>query len=302
MDERVASIAELEELINISEPTAEISITDTEKLYFTTAANFRSRAQKNGRVSDVGMPIAANIALKYFNNRCALSGEQFVVFDEKINTITTNLTAEHVISMAIGGDNIFPNLVPSVLQYNIQKNGYYILDWWERARDKNDKPIYNSYRLLKLINFMMKSMEARGKSFEAYENAIMTPNTIDIFLQSIEKEDEQIENNSARKILSDTITATTVTQDGKKILTEIPKVDGDILTQLEQVRLIISRGTQNMYDVFLTEAISRISMDKELSRVTLEKENGVTTTIVSELSEAFSRVARKNDNNTGLHA
>lgn len=299
MDERVASIAELEEAIIVDEPLEEISITDTGELRFNDVANLRRRAQKNGRISDSGMLLAANIALKYFNNRCALSGEQFVVFNEKIGTITTNLTAEHVISMAIGGDNIFPNLVPSVLQYNIQKNGYYILDWWERARDKNDKPIYNSYRLLKLTNFMMKSMEARGKTLDAYENAIMTPNAIDIFLQSIEKEDEQVEDNSARKILSDTITAATVTQDGKKILTEIPKVDGDILMQLEQVRLTISRGTQNMYDVFLAEAISRISMDKELSRVTLE--NGGTTTIVSELSEAFSRVARETNNSAGLH-
>ena len=301
MDERVASIAELEEAIIADEPLEEISTTDTGGLRFNDVANLRRRAQKIGRISDSGMLLAANIALKYFNNRCALSGEQFVVFDEKINTITTNLTAEHVISMAIGGDNIFPNLVPSVLQYNIQKNGYYILDWWERARDKNDKPIYSSYRLLKLINFMMKSMDARGKSLKAYKTAIMTPNAIDVFLQSVEKADEQIEDNNARKILSDTITATTVTQDGKKMLTEIPKVDGDILTQLEQVRLTISREAQNMFDVFLAEAISRISMDKELSKVALEKGNGVTTTIVSELTKTFSRVARKVNNSAGLH-
>ena len=103
--------------------------------------------------------------------------------------------------MCQGGDDIFPNLVPSVLQYNISKNGYNLLDWWGKQKDIEGKNLYSPYRLLKLANYMMKSIDARSKdlNIKQYEKAILTPNEIDEFLKIIEQQDEIEEDNSKRK-------------------------------------------------------------------------------------------------------
>ena len=50
---------------------------------------------------------------------------------------------------------IIPNIVPTVLQYNVQKNGYYILDWWPKAKDINGQSIYSSEKLLKIVIYIM---------------------------------------------------------------------------------------------------------------------------------------------------
>lgn len=124
--------------------------------------NHSDRAAKFKVLSDGEVAEYVNVALEYFNNRCALSGERFEKFKGKIDRkIGTNLSAEHVVALCQGGHDIVPNLVPSVLQYNISKNGYYLLDWWGKQKDVNGKPIFSPYRLLKLVNFMIKSIEAR---------------------------------------------------------------------------------------------------------------------------------------------
>ena len=226
----------------------------------------QERAKKLGRISDGNTSAYLNIALEYFNYRCALSGEKFESFeDEKVENsfAKNNLSAEHIVPLCQGGDDVFPNLVPSVLQYNISKNGYNLLDWWTKQKDIEGKELYSPYRLLKLINYMMKSIDSRNKelTIKQYEKAILAPNEIDIFLNRIEKQDELQEDNSKRKILSDTITTTEITNDGKKILQTIPGVDGNIPKQTEQ------QNEKNddicAIDIFLSDAINMLNSDKE---------------------------------------
>ena len=226
----------------------------------------QERAKKLGRISDGNTSAYLNIALEYFNYRCALSGEKFESFeDEKVENsfAKNNLSAEHIVPLCQGGDDVFPNLVPSVLQYNISKNGYNLLDWWTKQKDIEGKELYSPYRLLKLINYMMKSIDSRNKelTIKQYEKAVLAPNEIDIFLNRIEKQDELQEDNSKRKILSDTITTTEITNDGKKILQTIPGVDGNIPKQTEQ------QNEKNddicAIDIFLSDAINMLNSDKE---------------------------------------
>ena len=219
-----------------------------------------SRADKMGRISDTQRKISdtqkgrnitkyCNVALEYFGYRCALSGERFVSFDEKIEGKKSNLSAEHVIALAIGGNDIVPNLAPTVWEYNRIKNGYYILDYWDKQKDIEGKSLYTPYRLLKLVNYMMKSIEARDlKTIKEYKKAIMTPNEIDEFLAEIERQDELESDNSKKRIHSDTITATTVDEDNKKILTEVPQVEGNIPTLGEQQE---KHREIKMMDIFL---------------------------------------------------
>ena len=60
---------------------------------------YQERAKKLGRISDGNTSAYLNIALEYFNYRCALSGEKFESFeDEKVENsfAKNNLSAEHV--------------------------------------------------------------------------------------------------------------------------------------------------------------------------------------------------------------
>ena len=120
--------------------------------------NHKKRADEFERISDGNTTTYMNYALEYFGYRCALSGEEFRIFDESIARFNSNLTAEHVVALCTGGNDIIPNLVPSVYQYNKQKNGYYILDWWPKAKDIEGKPLYTPQRLLKIVNYMLKSL------------------------------------------------------------------------------------------------------------------------------------------------
>lgn len=222
--------------------------------------NHSDRAAKFKVLSDGEVAEYVNVALEYFNNRCALSGERFEKFKGKIDRkIGTNLSAEHVVALCQGGHDIVPNLVPSVLQYNISKNGYYLLDWWGKQKDVNGKPIYSPYRLLKLVNFMIKSIEARefsqGKDIKNYRKAIMTPNEIDEFLEQIETEDELEIDNSKKKIFSETITATTLDENNKKILTQIPTIEGNMPSHSTQVKEREQIDERVMMDIFLTDAV-----------------------------------------------
>ena len=240
------------------------------------SVNHSERAEKFGRVSDGDTTKYVNIALEYFGHRCALSGERFTKFDGKVQKTSakSNLSAEHVVALCLGGDDIVPNLVPTVLQYNLRKNGYYLLDYWDKQKDTQGKSLYSPYRLLKLVNYMMKSIEARDlKSIKDYRKAIMTPNEIDGFLAEIEKQDELETDNSKKKIHSDTITATTADEDNKKILTEVPQVEGNIPTQREQQE----RFRQNeidMMDIFLSDAVGLLNRTQELQQIRLKDKDG----------------------------
>ena len=198
------------------------------------SVNHSKRAEANELETDGEIATYVNYALEYFNYRCALSGERFVIFDEPIqrgknNKLITNLSAEHILALITGGNDIIPNIVPSVYQYNIQKNGYYILDWWPKAKDINGNSIYSPEKLLKLVNYMLKSLQARKdlgikKQPREYRKRLLKPNEIDEFLNQAE---------IAEKVISDTITATTQ-EDGKKILTQIPQKEGEIPSLYKQ--------------------------------------------------------------------
>lgn len=225
--------------------------------------NHSDRAAKFKVLSDGEVAEYVNIALEYFNNRCALSGERFEKFKGKIDRkISTNLSAEHVVALCQGGHDIIPNLVPSVLQYNISKNGYYLLDWWKKQKDINGKQIYSPYRLLKLINFMIKSLEARkfstGKDINNYKKVIMSPNEIDEFLTQVEENDKLENDNNKKKIFSETITATTLDENNKKILTQIPTIEGNIPSHSTQIKERNQVDERVMMDIFLTDAVKII--------------------------------------------
>ena len=228
----------------------------------------KDRAAKFGVLSDGETSKYVNIALEYFDHRCALSGEKFEYIDaEEIDRkLTSNLSAEHVVPLCQGGHDIVPNLVPSVLQYNISKNGYYLLDWWKHQKDTEGKQIYSPYRLLKLTNFMIKSLQAReysqgkttAKKVEKYKEIILTDNEIDKFLKEIEAQDE-IENsekdNRERKIYSSVITATTLDENNKKVLTKIPEIEANIPSRSEQIRNQEQVDERVMMDIFLMDAV-----------------------------------------------
>jgi len=232
------------------------------------SVNHSKRAGANKVESDGEIATYANYALEYFGYRCALSGEKFVVFDnpverKKNNKITNNLSAEHILALTTGGNDIIPNLVPTVLQYNIQKNGYYILDWWPKAKDINGNSIYSSERLLKLVNYMLKSLQARKdlgikKNPREYRKRLLTPNEIDEFLMQ-----EEI----AEKLLSATITATTEVEDEKSILTQIPKQEGAI-PSLEKQKDKETKITEVM---FLTDALGVLGKEEKIPQEIIDK-------------------------------
>ena len=245
--------------------------------------NHQERAEKFGRVSDGDTTEYLNIALKYFNYRCALSGEIFESFGKVNNTkAKSNLSAEHIVPLCQGGDDIAPNLVPSVLQYNISKNGYNLLDWWKKQKDNSGKELYSPYRLLKIVNFMMKSIEARkqGLNIKQYEKVILIPNEIDKILEEIEKQDKEIQENEKRKLISDTKTTTQIDEDEKKILQIIPELEGNIPKQSEQQQKERYEEIR-MMDIFLTDAIITLKENKELEQY---------DTITKQLDEMYKNV------------
>lgn len=240
------------------------------------SVNHHKRAEANEVESDGEIATYANYALEYFGYRCALSGEKFVVFDNPVERennkrITTNLSAEHVVALTSGGNDIIPNVVPSVYQYNIQKNGYYILDWWPKAKDIKGNTIYSPEKLLKIVNYMLKSLQARKdlgikKQPREYRKRLLTPNEIDEFLS---------QEDIAEKLLSDTITATTKIEDGKNILTQIPQTEGEIPSLVKQK----DREIKITETMFLIDAIKLLEKDKKIPQQ-----------IINELYKNFKQV------------
>ena len=253
------------------------------------SVNHSERALANGVVTDGEISTYANYALEYFGHRCALSGERLVVFDMLIKRgenqkITTNLSAEHIVALTLGGNDIIPNVVPSVLQYNIQKNGYYILDWWTKARDIEGKPIYNEERLLKLVNYMLKSLQIRKELGikerpREYRKRLLTPNEIDKFLMQ-----EEI----AKELLSDTITATTELEDGKNILKQIPQQEGEIPSLAKQK----AKETKITEAMFLTDALEVLEKEEKIPQEITEKLQNMYKEVEGEIP--FEIEVRKN--------
>ena len=231
------------------------------------SVNHHKRAEANEVESDGETATYANYALEYFGYRCALSGEKFVAFDNAVERegnakLTTNLSAEHIVALTTGGNDIIPNIVPTVLQYNLQKNGYYILDWWPKARNIEGKPIYNEERLLKLVNYMLKSLQIRKELGikerpREYKKRLLKPNAIDEYLA---------QGEIASGLISDVITATEDDIDGKKILTKIPESEGSIPSLSEQKENEI-KITEEM---FLVDAIDVLEREKDIPQEIIE--------------------------------
>jgi len=155
--------------------------------------NDQKRANKNNRLSDSNIEYE-DIAIEYFtdlegNSRCALSGE--ILGKE-------SFSKEHIIAMTIGGHDIAANIMPSAIGYNIIKNDIYILKYLELQENNDGEKLYNPYRLLKIVNYMLKSINARGMDLETYKKVILTTNSIDTYLIDIEKNDKD-------KIYSDNV-------------------------------------------------------------------------------------------------
>ena len=253
------------------------------------SVNHHKRAEANEVESDGEIATYANYALEYFGHRCALSGEKFVAFDNPVERdnnkrITTNLSAEHVVALTTGGNDIIPNIVPTVLQYNIQKNGYYILDWWPKAKNINENPIYSPEKLLKLVNYMLKSLQIRKdlgikKQPREYRKRLLTPNEIDEFLAQ-----EEI----AEKLLSDTITATTEVEDSKSILTQIPQQEGAIPSLAKQKE----KETKITEAMFLTDALEVLEKEEKIPQEITEKLQNMYKEVEGEIP--FEIEVRKN--------
>ncbi len=224
------------------------------------SVNHHKRAEANEVESDGEIATYVNYALEYFGYRCALSGEKFVIFDNPVEREgykrNSNLSAEHILALTAGGNDIIPNIVPSVLQYNIQKNGYYILDWWPKAKDINGNPIYIPEKLLKIVNYMLKSLQIRKdlgikKQPREYRKRLLTPNEIDEFL---------MQEGIAQGLISDTITAATELEDGKSILTQIPPQEGAIPSLAKQKY----KETKITEAMFLTDALEVLGKEEKI--------------------------------------
>ena len=243
-----------------------------------TYVSYEEKANQYGRRTDGESSRFLNVALEYFNNRCALSGEKFSVFEVKASGRNNSLSAEHMVPIAGGGDDIVPNLLPTVLHYNLQKVNYYPIDYWKNAKDINGNNIFNPYRLLKCINYMTKAStpEAReyvkNRKFKKYRNVIMTPNEIDKFLE-----------NKADELESDTLTTIEIKSNGKFALAPLPKLDYKYLKQMQ-----IDDNRSNDRDMiisFLYDAINEIKEYKEIADVEVDDKNGDKKSIVELLDE-----------------
>ena len=262
----------------------------TNRIKFRTV-NHSERAFEFHRITDYETSKFLNIALEYFDYRCAITGERFVEFDKAIIVeneeeqeetvkLKSNLSAEHMIPLCRGGDDIVPNLFPTIYQYNVQKNGYYPIDYWKQAKDINGNSIYSPFRLLKVINYMLKSstIEARecvrDKDVKKFKKLILMPNEIDRYLK--EKKES---------LFSDTETGL---DENKRRLKKLPSYNKGEYIRKTEGKYKITEYKIHMMDIFLHDAIKTIS--KEIGNEEIKKANGTNTTISEELNQMFKEV------------
>lgn len=127
------------------------------------------RAEKMGAIGGLTLE-QLETAYLYFGGKCAYSGKD----------IDTKLSIEHIIPIMSGGHSLAFNCIPVINKYNGAKSGYHLLDWWRIQNSDKGKSLYNPHRLLKLINYMVKALEAMDKEDETIH--ILTENEIDKFL------------------------------------------------------------------------------------------------------------------------
>ena len=129
------------------------------------------RATKTGAIA--GLTVEDfETAYIYFGGKCAYSGKTFLLND--------TVSIEHIIPIMSGGHSMAFNCIPVKESYNSSKSGYHLLDWWKCQSDEFGRGVYNPFRLLKLLNYMVKCLEAIG--FDDPSIHILTDNEIDTFL------------------------------------------------------------------------------------------------------------------------
>lgn len=171
--------------------------TKKSKIMFQEVLSHNYRALKYGQLGKLTQD-QANIALEYFNNRCAYSGEEFIESEQiKSNKIITNLSLEHIIPLSMGGNSMSYNCVPSLLHYNLRKSTHHPLDWWQEQENIEGNKIFNPIRLLKLLNYILKTLKyIEEKDINKYKKLILSPNEIDKY---INKNKEKLISNTKVK-------------------------------------------------------------------------------------------------------
>ena len=104
------------------------------------------RAYKNGGIGCLTVE-ELHKAYDYFDGRCAYSG---LKIDKDFN-----FSLEHIIPIISGGHSVDFNCIPVIKRYNSSKSGYHLLDWWKCQNDGKGNTIYNPYRLLKIVNYIL---------------------------------------------------------------------------------------------------------------------------------------------------
>lgn len=129
------------------------------------------RAFKNDAIGNLTVE-EFETAVMYFENKCAYSGKKF--------DNGAQISIEHIIPITSGGHSMAFNCVPVIQKYNTLKSSYHLLDWWQTYTANGAKILYTPYRLLKLINYMVKNLECI--ELENKRDFILTPDEVDKFL------------------------------------------------------------------------------------------------------------------------
>lgn len=195
------------------------------------------RAWKNGGVGNLTDEEVIR-TYNYFRGRCAYSG---LKIDKD-----TNFSLEHIIPIISGGHSTSFNCVPVISRYNSSKSGYHLLDWWKSQNDGKGNTIYNPYRLLKIVNYILKSL----KSIEHDTDYLGKDNEIDEYLYRLEN------------LLYSNIQPVDGREDNRKlnIIEVMKKIN--LKTVEEDYQLYDSIGSIKIdLDVFLAESIEFIKQD-----------------------------------------
>ena len=139
------------------------------------------RAERSGAIARLTLE-EFEAAYIYFGGKCAYSG---LPFD------TNRMSIEHIIPIISGGHSMAFNCIPVNGKYNSSKSGYHLLDWWKCQTDAFGHSIYNPLRLLKVLNYMIKCLEAVNLDDPTVH--ILKDNEVDSYL---DKHKEELNTNT----------------------------------------------------------------------------------------------------------
>lgn len=208
-----------------------------DKTFDRIVSHNNKRAWKNDGIGNLTNEEVVR-TYNYFRGRCAYSG---LKIDED-----TNFSLEHIIPIISGGHSTSFNCVPVISRYNSSKSGYHLLDWWKSQNDGKGNTIYNPYRLLKIVNYILKSL----KSIEKDSDCLSKDNKIDEYLA-------QVEN-----FLYSNIQPVDTRDDNKKLSSIEVIRKANLKTVEEEYQLYDNIGSIKIdLDIFLAESIDYIKQD-----------------------------------------